>query len=94
MKKGGDHVALTQFMHLCLFLANLAYAFYELQYSYIHLYFAMIYITDLVGIWGVYLIVKGNGGEVKGADFFLYVFVTLVLTVVVGCAIFWPEHGL
>lgn len=54
----------------------------------------MIYITDLVGIWGVYLIVKGNGGEIKGADFFLYVFVTIVLTVVVALAIFWPEHGL
>jgi hypothetical protein len=93
MKKGGD-VILTQVMHFFLFLANFSYVFYELQYSYIHLYFFMLFTTDIVGVWGVYLIVRGNGGEVKGADLGLYVFVTLVLTTVVGCAILWPEHGL
>jgi len=54
----------------------------------------MLFTTDIVGVWGVYLIVRGNGGEVKGAEFGIYVFVTLVLMVTAGLAIFWPEHGL
>ena len=93
MKKGGN-IFLTQVMHVFLFLANFSYVFYELQYSYIHLYFFMLFTTDIVGVWGVYLIVKGNGGEVKGAELGIYVFVTLVLMVTAGLAIFWPEHGL
>lgn len=94
MKKGGESVYLTQIMHLFLFAANFLYVFYELQYSYIHLYFAMIFCTDVCGVWGVYLIVKGNGGEIKGADKFLYIFVTVVLFGILTGAVIIPEHGL
>jgi len=59
-------------MHFFLLVANLMYAFYELQYSYIHLYMTMIFATDIVGVWGVYLIIRGNGGEIKSADLRLY----------------------
>lgn len=48
-------------MHLLLFAANFLYVFYELQYAYIHLYFTMIFFTDIVGIWGLYLLTKNKG---------------------------------
>lgn len=85
---------MTQSMHMMLFAANFLYVFYELQYSYIHLYFAMIFCTDICGVWGVYLIVKGNGGEINGAAKFLYIFVTFVLIAIFFGAWMMPEHGL
>jgi hypothetical protein len=54
----------------------------------------MIFCTDICGVWGVYLIVKGNGGEIKPAAKFLYVFVTVVLFAILGAAWYMPEHGL
>ena len=80
-------------MHVLLFGANFLYVFYELQYSYIHLYFLMLYCTDMVGVWGVYLIIRGNGGEVKGVDRFLYHLVSIVLTATLLIANYWPERG-
>jgi len=87
-------VILTQIMHVFLLAANTCYVFYELQYSYIHLYFAMLFCTDICGVWGVYLIVRGNGGDVKGAEFWLYIIVTVTLCGIVACALWLPEHGI
>ena len=85
---------MTQVMHIFLFLANFCYVFYELQYSYIHLYFAMLFCTDIVGVWGLYLIVRGNGGSVSGKDLCLYQVVSITLILTVIAAVLYPEHGL
>ena len=51
----------------------------------------MIYATDVCGVYGVYLIVKGNGGEIK--DKWLYHAVFVLLTGIFLGAWFNPDRG-
>lgn len=91
-KKGGD-TGLTILMHLFLFAANFLYVFYELQYSYIHLYFSMVFCTDLVGVWGVYLIIKNNGGVISTFETWLYRLTAIFLFATYLVAMYFPEKG-
>ena len=43
-------------LHFLLFVANILYLFYELNYTYTPIYFTMILLTDLTGIWTYLLI--------------------------------------
>jgi len=54
----------------------------------------MLFCTDIVGVWGLYLIVRGHGGSVTGKDLCLYQLVSLVLIITTAAAVMWPEHGM
>ena len=93
-REGEQHIALWAVMHLLLFIANFLYLWYELQYSYIPLYFSMIFCTDIVGIWGLYLLTRGAGGEVGKSHLRWFKFCSGVLCVIFVGAFTIPEHGM
>jgi hypothetical protein len=81
-------------MHFLLFFANFCYLWYELQYAYIPLYFFMIFCTDVVGIWGLYLLTKGHGGEIEAAHLKWFQFCTGVIFAIMVLSIIFYDAGM
>ena len=47
-------------LHFLLFVANILYLFYEVNYTWTPIYFTMLLLTDITGIWCYNLIMAND----------------------------------
>jgi hypothetical protein len=52
-------------LHFCLFTANVLYLAYEVNYTFTPIFFTMILLTDITGIWCYNLIMHNDQGSSK-----------------------------
>jgi hypothetical protein len=82
-------------LHFCLFVANALYLAYEVNYTFTPIFFTMVLLTDITGIWCFNLVMNNDQGgskmmSAKRSKFVDFMMGTLVV-IYIG-SYFLPSH--
>lgn len=82
-------------LHLLLFIANILYLFYEVNFIWTPIYFTMLILTDITGVWCFQLIMNNDNGTHHMMDARSSKFINVMIALLISfyiIAFFLPDH--